>query len=53
MSQIQPPHPAVLALAVELILHPERRSRHSEVVLMLVDHAIEIIKESLQVHPNV
>jgi len=37
-------HPAILAIAVDMILHPEYRARHSPVVLYLVDQAITKIK---------
>ena len=41
-------HPAIMAIALDLILHPEYRIQHSVVVLRLADQAIEKIKASLQ-----
>jgi len=41
-------HPAIMAIALDLILHPEYRVRHSALVLRLADQAIEKIRASLQ-----
>jgi hypothetical protein len=41
-------HPAIMAIALDLILHPEYRARYSAVVLRLVDEAIAKIKVCLQ-----
>jgi len=41
-------HPAIMAIALDLILHPEYRARYSAVVLRLVDQAIAKIKVCLQ-----
>ena len=41
-------HPAIMVIALDLIVHPEYRARYSAVVLYLVDQAIEKIKVCLQ-----
>lgn len=41
-------HPAIMAIALDLIIHPEYRARYSAVVLGLVDQAIAKIKVCLQ-----
>lgn len=38
-------HPEILAIAVDLILHPEHRKYYSEFVLILADAAISLIKQ--------
>lgn len=45
-------HPAVLAIAVDLILHPQHRQHHSTLVLHLVDKATERIRQCLSPEPN-
>lgn len=40
-------HPDVLWIAVNIILHPEHRSRYSPLVLLLADEAIEKIRMRL------
>jgi hypothetical protein len=40
-------HPEVVAIAVELILHPGRRQRYSPSVLVLADAAIDHLQMKL------
>jgi hypothetical protein len=40
-------HPEVLAIAVELILHPGHRQRYSPCVLLLADVAIDDLRRRL------
>ena len=52
MSKQTPPswpidHPAIVAIALDLMLTPARRSHYSALVLMLADAAVEQIKQEL------
>lgn len=38
-------HPAILSIAVDLILHPQHRAYYSNGVLAVVDSAIEKIRQ--------
>lgn len=40
-------HPAVLSIAVELIIHPARRAQYPQVTLALADFAIAMLRRRL------
>jgi len=41
-------HPAILSIAVDIIIYPAHRIRYSEVILGLADRAIAILRQQLQ-----
>lgn len=40
-------HPAIVVIAVDLILNPEHRERYPALVLSIAEHSISVIKSKL------